>query len=308
MEVVVTFLGGDVDRPLITGCVPNAINQPPFPLPKSKSQSGIRTNSTPGGLGHNELRFEDQKGAEQVSLRAERDLDELIRNNHTVHVAADESITVGQNRGVDVLGNLRERTDGTRYELIGESSSEVVGSSKTVVIHGAESHTVKAGRSTAIEGNETLNVSGNHTIVVGSGDEPRSYDAYAGGDHVAGSGQSIRLTAEESIVLTCGDSTLVLTKDAIRMHSPTIALVASKSLQLQGNGPAIKLGDNAEILANTIRLFAKSSNLLLEERDAHLNGKKVLLNCSGLDPSESTARDAKVETKPLSLKLTDDQF
>jgi type VI secretion system secreted protein VgrG len=68
MEVVVTFLGGDVDRPLITGCVPNAINKPPFRLPEHKTQSGIRTQSTPGGDGFNELMFEDLKGLEQINL------------------------------------------------------------------------------------------------------------------------------------------------------------------------------------------------------------------------------------------------
>ena len=66
MEVVVTFVGGDVDRPLITGCVPNAINVPPFMLPAQRTRSGIRTRTTPKGEGGNELSFEDRKGAEEI--------------------------------------------------------------------------------------------------------------------------------------------------------------------------------------------------------------------------------------------------
>src|ERR1700733_7302567 len=78
MEVVVTFVGGDVDRPLITGCVPNAINVPPFVLPGQRTRSGIRTRTTPKGDGGNELSFEDKKGQELIHVRAQRDMDEKI--------------------------------------------------------------------------------------------------------------------------------------------------------------------------------------------------------------------------------------
>ena len=61
-----TFVGGDVDRPLITGCVPNAINVPPFLLPAQKTRSGIRTRTTPKGEGGNELSFEDRRGEERI--------------------------------------------------------------------------------------------------------------------------------------------------------------------------------------------------------------------------------------------------
>jgi hypothetical protein len=83
MEVVVTFVGGDVDRPLVTGCVPNAINVPPFLLPAQKTRSGIRTRTTPNGDGGNELSFEDRRGAEEIRLHARRDLHETVGNDHT---------------------------------------------------------------------------------------------------------------------------------------------------------------------------------------------------------------------------------
>src|SRR5262249_45632384 len=78
MEVVVLFVGGDVDRPLIAGSVANGVNPMPFSLPAKKTQSGIKTRSSPGGDGSNELRFDDAKGAEQVYLHAQKDLDVLV--------------------------------------------------------------------------------------------------------------------------------------------------------------------------------------------------------------------------------------
>jgi uncharacterized protein involved in type VI secretion and phage assembly len=86
MEVVVQFLDGDPDRPLVTGCVYNGDNAPPLKLPAHKTQSVIRTNSSPTSGGYNELRFEDHAGHEEIALRAQRDLNELVLRHHTLRV------------------------------------------------------------------------------------------------------------------------------------------------------------------------------------------------------------------------------
>lgn len=112
MEVVVSFIDGDPDRPLITGCVYNGVNRPPWALPEERTRSGIRTASSPRG-GFNEFRFEDRLGEEQVHLRAERDLESLVRRdrtltvqrNDTVIVQGREKITVGKDRVARVQGN-----------------------------------------------------------------------------------------------------------------------------------------------------------------------------------------------------------
>jgi type VI secretion system secreted protein VgrG len=105
MEVVVTFVGGDVDRPMVVGAVYNAQNPTPYALPAHKTQSGIRTRSSPGGKGANELRFEDAAGEEQVYLHAQRDLDELVENDHTRTVRGDEAISVGRSSTVEIDGD-----------------------------------------------------------------------------------------------------------------------------------------------------------------------------------------------------------
>ncbi len=97
MEVLVTFLEGDPDRPLVTGCVYNGENHPPYELPREKTKSTIKTSSSPTSGGYNELRFEDLRGQEQVYLQAER--------NHDVLVKRDQSITVGNDRTKTVTGN-----------------------------------------------------------------------------------------------------------------------------------------------------------------------------------------------------------
>jgi type VI secretion system secreted protein VgrG len=125
MEVVVTFVGGDVDRPLVTGCVPNAVNVPPFVLPGQRTRSGIRTRTTPGGDGSNELCFEDAAGREQVFLHAQRNLDEVVENDHTRTVRGNEAVSIGKRSTVDVGGDQETSVKG----------NEVINIDKNLVLH-----------------------------------------------------------------------------------------------------------------------------------------------------------------------------
>ena len=93
-EVIVTFIDGDPDRPLVTGCVYNGDNALPYALPDNQTQSGIKTNSSKGGGGFNELRFEDKKDAEEVFLQAQKDLNVNVLNDSTASIGHDETLTV----------------------------------------------------------------------------------------------------------------------------------------------------------------------------------------------------------------------
>src|SRR5690606_33717122 len=91
MEVIDEFVDGDPDRPVVTGCVYNGDNRPPYPLPDEKTKSTLKTDSSPGGGGFNELRFEDAKGNEEIFLHAQRDLNQTIRNCMSTSVGNDRT-------------------------------------------------------------------------------------------------------------------------------------------------------------------------------------------------------------------------
>jgi type VI secretion system secreted protein VgrG len=120
MEVVVAFLDGDPDRPMCVGCVYNGKNTPPYTLPDEKTKSTIKTRSTPGGQGSNELRFEDAAGSEEVYLHAQRDLVERVEREHRVSIGAAESIEVG----------------GSRTESVGGSQAVTIGGAQSIVVKG----------------------------------------------------------------------------------------------------------------------------------------------------------------------------
>ncbi|MCA9701454.1 MAG: type VI secretion system tip protein VgrG, partial [Myxococcales bacterium] len=110
MEVVVSFIDGNPDRPVVVGSLYNGANQPPFTLPGEKTRSGIRSNSVPGGGGWNELAFEDTAGAEEIYLRAQRDFNQETLNDHIAHV--------GQHQRTTVDGEQHNTVQGPQYETV----------------------------------------------------------------------------------------------------------------------------------------------------------------------------------------------
>lgn len=123
-EVIVNFLDGDPDRPLVTGSVYNGDNKPPY---ASKTQSGIKTQSTKGAgkQNYNELRFEDLKGSEEIFIQAEKDFNNLIKNDHTRTLEkGNETITVSKgNRTLDVKKTIK--TDASDIKITGKKSIEL---------------------------------------------------------------------------------------------------------------------------------------------------------------------------------------
>lgn len=113
MEVIVEFLEGDPERPLVTGCVYNGKNPYPYKLPNKKTQSGIKTASSPGGKGYNELRFEDAKGREELHLRAQKNMSTKVLHNNSREIGADDQDKVGGNRNIEINGNVELKIGGS---------------------------------------------------------------------------------------------------------------------------------------------------------------------------------------------------
>jgi len=157
-EVLVEFIEGDPDRPIITGRVYNAINTPPCSLPADKTKSTVKSNSSPGGDGFNEIRFEDKKGGEELYTHAQKNQTEVVNNNMSTSVGASQSISVGKNR---------KRTIGKDETIeIGGNRTETVDLDDTITIVGNRTETVNKDETITIVGNRTETVIGNETVTI----------------------------------------------------------------------------------------------------------------------------------------------
>ncbi|MBU2710830.1 type VI secretion system tip protein TssI/VgrG [Zooshikella harenae] len=115
-EILISFVNGDPDRPLIKGVLYNGRNKPPYKLPDQKTKTVVKTCSTPGGQGFNELRFEDKKSKEQIFIHGERDQDIKIENDKDLRVLRDRHLVVDKQNHIHIKQLLSESINGTWKE------------------------------------------------------------------------------------------------------------------------------------------------------------------------------------------------
>ena len=200
MEVVVTYLEGNPDLPLITGCVPNKITPVPYPLPANKTKTALRSHSSPASGGYNELSIEDRAGQELIYLRAQRDMEQVILN--------DIDTKVGNDR--------REQVTRDSHSLISNDRFEQVDNNSSSLIKGDELHTTQGLRNTVIGGNELISITGNSsttadgTLVIQAG-------AHA---HVTAA--NVVINAGMSLTLQAGGQHILITAGGIFSSVPIV--------------------------------------------------------------------------------------
>ena len=204
-EVIVEFLEGDPDRPIITGRVYNKDTMPPYELPGGGMVSGLKSNSTPGGGGYNEMSMDDTKGKEKITVHAQYDMNTTVEHDQTLVVHNNRTDTIDVNDSETVKGNQTLSVKSNR--------TETVNGTENVTIDGATTHTIKA--------NYARNVTGNYTL---SADSNIKSTAKSNWDGIAGAkltldAPEIKLNAGSKIEIACGGSSIVLEPAKITISS-----------------------------------------------------------------------------------------
>jgi type VI secretion system secreted protein VgrG len=168
-EVVVQFLNGDPDNPVITGSLYNGMNVPPYDLPDHSTRSGIVTRSSKGGSAQNanELRFEDKKGSEQIFLNAEKDMDHRTEHDHRRYVGKDDSLIVKGKQTEQVTGDYNSQIQGKSVAKIGGKSDLDIGSDLTEKVGG--SHMLKVGSSQSVQTGTAYSMDAGTTVYINAG-------------------------------------------------------------------------------------------------------------------------------------------
>lgn len=168
-EVIVDFIDGDPDRPMITGRVYNAEQMPPWSLPANKTQSGVLTRSSKGGTAANAncLRFEDKKGEEQLFIHAEKNQDIEVENDETHWVGHDRTKTIDNDETVFVHHDRTETVDNNEDITIGVNRSERVGNNEDITIGVNRTEQVGSNERIAIGSNRSETVGSNEKVTIG---------------------------------------------------------------------------------------------------------------------------------------------
>jgi type VI secretion system secreted protein VgrG len=235
-EVLVEFLDGDLDRPIITDRVYNAEQMPPWGLPLNQTQSGILSRSSKGGTAANAIRFEDKMGEEQLWLHAQKD--QLTEVEH------DEDKWVGNDRRKTIDGNETTTVHKNRTETVVLNETIGIGGNRNVTINGNKIETVSIGKAETIGAAKALSLSAAYQVSVGAAmnttvaaeqweEVGHSKDVKVGKDFKIQVGTDCVLTASDSITLQVGKSSFYMDKEGnIQISGETVTVVGNKEINL----------------------------------------------------------------------------
>jgi len=229
-EVIVDFMEGDPDRPIITGRVYNADQMPPYDLPANKTQSGIKSRSSKSGTtaNFNEIRMEDKKGKEQLYVHAEKNQDNIVENDESTSVGHDRTETVGNDETITIGNDRTEKVDHDEDITIGNDRTEKVGHDEEITIGNDRIKKVGHDEETTIGNDRVEKIGQDKDITIGN-----TKTINIGKDKYETVGKVISVTAGDEISFSVGKSLLVMKKDGtIKLSGKDISITATKQTEV----------------------------------------------------------------------------
>jgi len=214
-EVVIDFLEGDPDRPLITGRVYNGQAQPPHGLPANATITSFKSSTSKGGAGFNEIRYEDKKGKEQIYVHGEKDLHIRVKN--------DRREWNGNDRHLIVKNDKLEHVEKNRHEIVDEAHKEEIGKDRHLTVKGKEAKEVGNSLSITVKGDVSEVFKKNHA-------EETTKDYYLKAKNVV-------IEGLQNITLSSGSSYIAIEPSGIEINT---------SAQLKINGTQVKIEGSAQ--------------------------------------------------------------
>ena len=285
-EVIVDFLEGDPDQPIIVGSVYNADEMPAFELPAKKMVMGFKSNSTPGGGGYNELTMDDTKGTEKITIHGQYDMNTTVEhdqtttvhNNRTDVIDVDDSETVGGNQKQHVVKDQTVNIDANRTETVGKNETITVSGNRTRSVSGTESVTVTKTRTHTVGINEAITVGAAQEVTVGG---MRSVSVGGLQNVTVGLNQSVNVGRKQNVTIGSdhtisvgGSQSETIAKDHDEKVSGNLGIDAGGDASLNsGKKIAVQAADQILLTCGDASLMLKKDGtIVLKGKDINVEG------------------------------------
>ncbi len=287
-EVLVSFLEGDPDRPIITGRVYNAEQTVPYPLPSKKMVSGLKSNSTPGGGGYNEYIFDDTKGNELIREHGQFDKDSTIEHDLREHVlrdrhrdvTRDETTVIGNNQTNTIHANRTETVDKDETITIHGNRTETVDKEESITIHGGRTEKVDKNENITIGGGRTENVSKDESITIGGG---RTENVAKDESITISGGRTENVAKDEGITIGGGRTESVAKDEGVTISGGRTLSVSKDDGTTVGGAQTVSVGKTLDITAaDSITLTTGSASITMKKDGTiQIKGKDITIQGSG---------------------------
>ena len=273
-EVLVAFVEGNPDEPVIVGSVWNPETMPTYALPGNKTRSGVQTRSSLSGAAanYNEIRFEDKKGSEELYVHAEKDQNNVVEHDETTQVGHDRTENVGHDEKITIGNNRTEKVGVNEDITIGSNRTEKVGVNETITIGSNRTEQVGANETIAVIANRTRNVGGNESVTVA---QNRVHTIGINEAINVGVAQAITVGAAQAITVGAAQTTSVGANQSNSIAKNRTSEIGQEDIVKVGKKLTIDAGE--EILIKT----GDASIQMKKDGTITIKGKDVAATGSG---------------------------
>lgn len=298
-EVVVDFINGEPDRPIIIGRVYNEASMPPWALPAAATQMGFMSRSKDGSPDNaNALRFEDKPGEEQFWLHAERNMDTEVENDETHDVGSNRTKTVGKDETSHIKQNRTRTVDGNETVTVGQDRSKTINGNETTTVQQNRTESVKGNETLSVDQNRDETITGNHTTTVKSNNtgtvegnqtltvvQDRSRTVQGNETVSVQQNRTVNVTGNQTLDVT-GNRNVTVHSSEVRTvtQKQDVSIGAGRTLSITGGDTRFTQGSVADSATDTFRINVGESGILIGNGSVEITagGSTITVNATGV--------------------------